>query len=85
MLLKVDVEGIESETIGGIAAAAAIEVHLERGFRARRGHALPSRENIPTGKTVTQVKGCVDRRENGNNGSGPFPFIPPDRFALDGQ
>ena len=42
-------------------------------------------EQIPTGKTIAQVKVRIYRRQQGDNGSYHFSRIPSDRFPFHGQ
>jgi len=62
MVLKVDVEGVQANVVGGVSARGAVEVDLEGSVRARRNGAIPARQQVIARVNVVQGDGRGYRR-----------------------
>jgi len=85
MVLKINIEGVQSDVVGSVTASGPVEVDLQGSLRARRDDAIPSGQQIPAGVSVAQSQDSVRRWLQRNWSIGRLSRIPLIRFAFGGE
>src|ERR1017187_9803779 len=85
MVLKVDIERIQANIVGGIATLETVKVDLERHIRPRRKGSIPAGEQVPTEIAVAQGGSRGYRWQQGEWNHGDLSRIALVHFSLRGQ